>query len=855
MIEVKNLCKVYEDSSGNVHALKNVSFTLPSKGMVFIVGKSGCGKTTLLNIIGGLDNLTSGDVLINKRPLSSFSINDLDNYRNSTVGFVFQDFCLIDRMSVKDNIKMSLEFQDSNKDVDYNKLLKRFGLEGLGKRKPTQLSAGQKQRVAIARAIIKDPDILLADEPTGNVDEKTSTQILNILKEISKERLVVVISHNNEEAYQYGDRIIEMFDGEIVSDKSINNYSSEKLLVNNKEVILPGHGILGDTDLEIINNVIQKGRGNIKISQSPELFQKEEVQKTDEELELKKTKMRTSTKLKFASFFFKKKIVFNIFIVLLITFCTSVFSIVEILGFVKNNYEFNRMIQEREHDQLVIRPDNMNYIYSIDEDIINQSCTEYGVDYNLIYNISIPAIPSSSSSSAGLLSTQRSNYSCKNLIKNGYCIETFGVMPLTEGKLNEFFPDYEILAGEIEKGGSGVIITDYFADSILKLNHQKYSSYQDIIDGGYIENRAKVDAIIKTDVYERYPNLYDKWNSTYKKDPTVSYILASFYALSFSLNSNFKNSFLEEYKTFDTPFIHIPSYHFLNTAGLQVKGNYGGFYFLDDLASDEIHMNYLTYNSYFGGKYNTKNLDTFPGDVMSVTFTTSLGDVFYTKEFKVTKLFAKTHYYDNYRLSKEVYDEIFNNMIFPYSVSLDSKTGRIYDLAHYLEKDLEDGYYSPSLETHMMYSTVELFSAFKEVFRFLSYLLIGAIALIILLNANTIIKHNVYEIGLMKAFGAKTRDLVFMFSLQMFFSSLMVCILLYTSSEIFINLADVLLKNGIASYNPSGKNYLTFHTFVFLDGYFYINISLIALATITSVIIPILAIRKIKPLTIIRTRN
>ena len=313
MIEIKNLCKTYEDHSGQVKALDNVSFNLPNKGMIFIVGKSGCGKTTLLNILGGLDNLTSGEVLINKKSLSSFSVSELDNYRNTTVGFVFQDFCLIERMSVKNNIKMALEFQNSSTKINYNELLRSFGLTGLAHRKPTQLSAGQKQRVAIARAIVKNPGIILADEPTGNVDEKTSVQIMDILKNISKEKLVVIISHNNDEAFKYGDRIIQMSDGKIISDKSINRSSSEQLYIDSQEVILPGNGEVSDVDLEILNTVVKKRKGDIKISQSPELFQEQEVQETGKPIKLEKANMNFFTKLKFATFFFKKKFVFNLF--------------------------------------------------------------------------------------------------------------------------------------------------------------------------------------------------------------------------------------------------------------------------------------------------------------------------------------------------------------------------------------------------------------------------------------------------------------------------------------------------------------------------------------------------------------
>ena len=184
MLEVKELTKIYNTESGEVIALDKISFKAHEKGMIFIVGKSGCGKTTLLNAIGGLDQFSSGDILINGKRLSKFSLKKLDNYRNSTIGFIFQDFCLINRLNVRNNIKMSLAFQNSKKKVKINEYIKKFGLDGLGYRYPTQLSAGQKQRVAIARAVIKDPSIILADEPTGNLDENTSTQIMDLLKEV-----------------------------------------------------------------------------------------------------------------------------------------------------------------------------------------------------------------------------------------------------------------------------------------------------------------------------------------------------------------------------------------------------------------------------------------------------------------------------------------------------------------------------------------------------------------------------------------------------------------------------------------------------------------------------------------------
>ena len=858
MIEVRNLCKTYEDSSGVVKALNNVSFVLPTKGMVFIVGKSGCGKTTLLNIIGGLDNLTSGDVFINNMSLSHFSIKDLDNYRNTTIGFVFQDFCLIDRMSVKDNIKMSLDFQNSNKKVNYSKLLRDFGLTGLGRRKPTQLSAGQKQRVAIARAIVKDPEIILADEPTGNVDERTSIQIMEILKEISKEKLVVIISHNTDEAYRYGDRIIEMSDGCIIKDNTLNKNSLKSVSIINNEIILPGHGDLSNVDLELLNHTVAKSDGNIKVSQSAELFNKQDVVKDNKNIHLKEAKMGTKTKLKFASFFFKKKIVFNLFIILLITFVTSFFSIVEILGFVRNNFEINRMINERGYEQYILNPYKGGNIYKIDEEEIKVASSLYETDYNPILNVAFSTHIPNKSNTNYYVSAQKPYSSLNNLIfSNGYINETSGVMITNEKRLKELVGDYSLLAGEIKSTGDGVIITDYVADSLLFLSKEKYNSYEDIVNGGYIQNRVDVDAIIKTDVYKKYPNLIDDWNN-YRNQMSTKNILITLYAMTFSFNSNFKDDYISNYKNVETPFIIAPALTCVTSKGTPFKETRPGYSFFNDLEDDEMHMEYSLFNKCFGTKYTTKNLNTFTGDSFVIEIKDYEGNVLCNKKFRITKLFIKDFYYDEYHLSKSNYDDFFEDLVFTYSLSIDTSKGRPYDFINFFStqsNDKEFYYHSPIRECQMAYSVVELFSAFKQVFKFISYLLIAAIFLIIILNANTLIKHNVYELGLMKAFGAKTKDLVMMFAVQMVFSSLIVCGLLYTASEIFINFADTLLKNGVLAYSGTKPEYLQFHTFVFLDGYFFINISLIASATILSVIVPIVAIRKIKPLTIIRTKN
>ncbi|CAP18200.1 ABC transporter, ATPase component [Candidatus Phytoplasma mali] len=227
MIQIVNLTKNFANKSQMpVNVLKKISLNLPDKGLIFMLGKSGSGKTTLLNLLGGLDFFDHGDILINGNSTVNFKQSDFDNYRNGSVGFVFQDFNLIEDLNVMQNLALPLHLQGKKADpVMIKKLLKDFDLDGFELRKVNQLSGGQKQRIAIARSIIKNPSIILADEPTGNLDSKTGKQVLEIFKKLSADKLVIIVSHDAESAYRYGQRVIELQDGKVLSDLSKNNVS------------------------------------------------------------------------------------------------------------------------------------------------------------------------------------------------------------------------------------------------------------------------------------------------------------------------------------------------------------------------------------------------------------------------------------------------------------------------------------------------------------------------------------------------------------------------------------------------------------------------------------------------------
>ena len=258
MLELKNIKKSYKTGEFVQHALKGVSLTFDRNEFVCILGASGSGKTTLLNIIGGLDRYDSGDLIINNMSTKKFNDNLWDAYRNNCVGFIFQSYNLIGHLSVLENVEMSLTLSGvKNKKEKALNALDRVGLKDHAYKKPNQLSGGQMQRVAIARAIVNDPEVILADEPTGALDTKTSKQIMELIKEISKEKLVIMVTHNPDLAKKYATRIIEVKDGEVISDSLPKEKYKDK---NNIEIKKTKMSFLTALKLSFNNIRTKKGR-------------------------------------------------------------------------------------------------------------------------------------------------------------------------------------------------------------------------------------------------------------------------------------------------------------------------------------------------------------------------------------------------------------------------------------------------------------------------------------------------------------------------------------------------------------------------------------------------------------------
>ncbi len=273
MIETKSLVKIYKPKKGvPVRALDGVDIRFPDTGMVFLLGKSGSGKSTLLNVLGGLDKYDAGEIIIKGVSSKSFKQRDFDSYRNTYVGFIFQEYNILEEFTVGANIALALELQGKKAtDDELNRILKEVELEGYGNRRPNELSGGQKQRVAIARALVKSPEIIMADEPSGALDSETGKQVFETLKKLSKEKLVVVVSHDRDFAMEYADRIIELADGKVISDISYDHtddtleipqeteiQKEEKLSFNGNTAIIPTGYHLTEEDRIAINEYIDK---------------------------------------------------------------------------------------------------------------------------------------------------------------------------------------------------------------------------------------------------------------------------------------------------------------------------------------------------------------------------------------------------------------------------------------------------------------------------------------------------------------------------------------------------------------------------------------------------------------------
>ena len=365
MLSVKNLVKIYKPKKAEpVRALNGVSIDFADTGLVFLLGKSGSGKSTLLNAIGGLDSFDEGEIIIKGKSSKEFTQSDFDSYRNTFIGFIFQEYNILENFTVEKNLELAIELQGKKPDKEeVAALLEQVEMTQYAKRKPNQLSGGQKQRVAIARALVKHPEIIMADEPTGALDSNTGKQVMETLKKLSKEKLVIIVSHDREFAEFYGDRIIELKDGKIISDVTKKEVVAEetksgvKIIDESLVYIKKGQEISAD-ELKKLADMINKNsknndtfisfddKANAELKKGASINDdgnREKFEKTEKEdvklktyngdsLKLIKSKLKFSDSFKMGASSLKNKVGKLVFTILLSFFAFTVFGIVDALS-------------------------------------------------------------------------------------------------------------------------------------------------------------------------------------------------------------------------------------------------------------------------------------------------------------------------------------------------------------------------------------------------------------------------------------------------------------------------------------------------------------------------------------------
>ncbi len=890
MIEIKNLTKKYDTRNESVRPLNNISLNLPNKGMVFICGKSGSGKSTLLNLIGGLDNITSGDIEVDGNSFSKFKTKDYDNYRNAYVGFIFQDFCLIDSYTVEENIKIAMDLKGSKNCGKIDEILQSVGLSNYEKRYPRELSGGQKQRIAIARALIKNPKMILADEPTGNLDSKTAKQILKLLKKLSKDKLVVIVSHNLDDAREYADRIIELSDGNVVSDTERKKKRNRKL-IDEDVITIPCTKRLTQTELDSINDRVKLG--NVRIEQEYDEF-RDTVQPTEEvEKKLESGfRLSLSTSAKVATKFIKGNHLGSIATSVMISI------IVMLLCFSQMFASFNgqKMIQEAlettDNHSFVLHKGYYNQndlnktLYTARTVRVNDNDKEYFYDNeyegNIYYLYNTPVSLNTSEST----SLETGYILGSNNFQGLYVKAAYGVLKTNKDFLKGVYGDengnINVLAGtlDINNDDASIVITDYMADALIYFNPTKYvsdecSRYEYIVNMGKINNRYDVAAIIDTGYMSRYKELIDTYNKiqTYETKAEKNAALEKLKAGDLYLDFYSEvNKYLAIGYSFSDDYVNT-----LVNQGYVKKLNNGEIFADDKLVSEKSQLAYYKEDYFNNSTYNyslNKGEIIVPSKMYNTWFGTNLT---YKKQegFQERTITIKDYNHNrldtdqaSYTLTftiKGLYHNDTSNLILVDSKDYEYMTSySIYPYAMYFDNTAsgamlnevgEDrAFYVNDFYFKTIYVINNIVKIFSEIFRYASIALILAGIILLVSFAIRSVKKKMYEIGVLRALGAKTSQVARAFILQVVYIGLITTALSIAGISLFDdNVNDILVTKLIqftANKQIEGLSIIQIQ-----PGMTILTIIAIFLITLIASIVPIVAIRKIKPINIIRGKE
>lgn len=882
MIRIENLEKKYASGKGLCLALNGVSFNLHEQGLVFILGKSGSGKSTLLNIVGTLDGKTTGNIYINDINYDSLTDSNLNSFRNDYMGFIFQDCCLIESLNVFDNLKIVLDLKKDKDDTIIHESLEKVGLKGIEKRYPNQLSAGQRQRVAIARALVKKPRIILADEPTGNVDSNTGKLVLDILQELSKDCLIIVVSHNRDDAFKYADRIIEIMDGKIISDEKRVEKYVDTLKITDQSIQIPFYDKLTDSEIGEINECISKNN-KIKIFQNRPGFEKYDdnaINDDQYEYEFKKKSMSSGKVIKYSRKFYKTRIKLSIFTVFLISALLIILGLCQLFSNYNPSKELQRHMQgnnimfisEGFYNTDTNQLDKTKVMYVSDEKknaIIEESKTTdvYDVIRLQINCRNTPSFHESFNAAYHAVGRYLASTFPYIEASNYTMVTNLDFIKIVLG-----VSELEVVAGSIEDtlNSDKVIITDYLAKSII-YNRDDIKNYDDLINRttnqGFISsNSCRIGAIIKTDFEEKHHSYIDEVKKSKLDLNDERYLDLSndvYYKYSwiFTANPNFKQDYVEKSSSIVDSGVQRCAYYYTDCIanGIRSTENTNIFYSSGSLKDNEIGVGYAFINKYFRSENGAKkygstddlrpNFEQYIGKEVKLIFKSNSSTEVYEKTFVIKNLTSTTAT-DVYYVSNSVIKEIREGSLYRIGLATPNSADA-YSINQYSENndmyiyDVKIGFYTKLLN---------IVAVFKGVFVYLSAFICIGIFAAIFLDALYNVKRNRKNIGIIRSLGGRISDLVRIFLLQTLFNGVFIAILSTIGIKFGSRIINDLLVKSLAKvFNtvlPRGFVLVEFNEYVVI-----VEIIVIFILNIISSILQILSIRKIRPINIIRSNK
>ena len=854
MIIVKNLTKVYKSKKAKICvALNNVSFSLPSKGLVFVVGKSGSGKSTMLNLLGGLDSLTSGEINVFGNQLNEYSESELYSFRSNIVGFVFQDFHLLDDLTVADNVRLSLKLMAEDDDERVEKALESVELLEYKDRYPRELSGGQQQRVAIARALVKNPDVIFADEPTGNLDSNTTEQIIKLIKEISKEKLVVVVSHNLFDAYEYADRIIELSEGRIINDLVINEKYENAVEVKDNKVIIPMLKRFKQDELDSLLSICKRDE-ILKIEQSNNKFKQKEQK--EEPLQAKVPQKKTKglsffNSVKFSAMFGKRRIIGFLLSAIFASILICVLSLAQSIA----NFDAKSMAVDSmtEGSVYAVRKDldtlsgQVHARVITDEDFakIKQASPDAKL-YKLYmsglyingYTIGHQKVPTITQS--GL-----------------HIVETSGTLETNEEYAKKLLrlDNLDIYRGSIERNTGGIYITDFVADSFIfygkaenydEILGQQFEGSNDYWPDGY------VNGIINTSYKEKYKGVIDQINSMTKESPLTEEIISFLdyvnqaLAISYYFGDNYKE--ISSANIYEGNYVYTRNF-FVNGVDASSTISYisCGSYFDCVLGDNEVFMDVEAYNKIFGTEYTYGNCDTFVPHAISFLSSDFNNEVIYSKQMTVAGIGKCKG--GNMLLADNVFYEYKEKMFHCYGVYADGE-----DVSGFINYTMDNGYSNISLKMSAIQTMSQAVETFNKFFEFIAMILVCACVFIITSFGVKNIKSKMYEVGVMKALGCKLSSFFVIFGLHTLLIAFTTIVVFVVGYVAFANVANHILLESLKAITPT-KIMLDLQFIKFDWQLALINSAVVVFISIVSTIIPIILLRRIKPVTIIKAKE